>query len=247
MLNAALLSIRSHTVSGPHVRHVLCAFLFLAMSLTANTAAAENSPTPSTSPSAMAANPLLTESTLPYHIPPFDKIKDEQFVPAMEQGMAEELKQVDVIAANPEKPTFENTIVALERGGQLLARADRIFSNLNSAHTNPALQKIDTEMAPKLSAHRDAIHLNGPLFARVQAIYDSRDKAGLDPESKYLVERYYKDFVRAGARLSDSDKVKLKAMNAARSPLREPEAARSPLRRRATITITGQRSPSRST
>ncbi|MDQ6654309.1 MAG: dipeptidyl carboxypeptidase II, partial [Verrucomicrobiota bacterium] len=167
--------------------------------------------------SAIAAddvNPLLTESTLPYQLPPFDKIKNEDFQPALEQGMAEQLQEIDKIATNKEQPTFENTIVAMERSGRLLQRANRTFSNLNGCNTNPELQRIDKEMSPKFAAHQDAIRLNGPLFARVQAIYDERDKLKLDPESKFLVERYYKDFVRAGAKLSDPDKTKLKAMNA---------------------------------
>jgi peptidyl-dipeptidase Dcp len=159
-------------------------------------------------------NPLLIESSLPYRVPPFDKIKDEHFAPAMEAGMHEKLKEVDAVANKSEKPSFENTIVALERTGRLLDRAERTFSNLNACNTNPTLQKIETEMAPKLSAHRDAIHLNSKLFARVQELYDNRDKLGLDPESAYLLERYYKDFVRAGAKLSDSDKETLKKMNA---------------------------------
>src|SRR5438105_10659757 len=159
-------------------------------------------------------NPLLKESTLPYHYPPFDKIKDEHFTPAIEAGMSEQLKEIEPIANNSEKPTFDNTVVALERTGQLLDRAERTFENLNSCNTNPKMQKIEKEMAPKLSAHRDAIHLNGKLFARVQQLYDNRDKLGLDPESAYLLERYYKDFVRAGAKLSDADKEKLKKINA---------------------------------
>src|SRR6059036_424362 len=158
-------------------------------------------------------NPLMNESALPYHVPPFDKIRDEHFAPAMEAGMREELKEVEVVANNSEKPTFENTIVALERTGRLLDRAERTFDNLNACNTNPTLQKIETEMAPKLAAHRDAIHLNSKLFARVQELYDNRDKLGLDPESAYLLERYYKDFVRAGAKLSDPDKEKLKKIN----------------------------------
>jgi peptidyl-dipeptidase Dcp len=159
-------------------------------------------------------NPLLKESALPYHYPPFDKIKDAHFVPAIEAGMREQLKEVDLVANNSEKPTFENTVVALERTGRLLDRAEQTFSNLNACNTNPTLQKIEKEMAPKLSAHRDAIHLNGKLFARIQELYDNRDKLGLDPESAYLLERYYKDFVRAGAKLSDPDKEKLKKINA---------------------------------
>src|ERR1700736_4309879 len=159
-------------------------------------------------------NPLLKESTLPYHLPPFDKIKDEHFVPAIEAGMREQLKEVDTVANNSAKATFENTVVALERTGRLLDRAEQTFSNLNACNTNPAMQKIETEMAPKLSAHSDAIHLNGKLFARIKELYDNREKLGLDPESAYLLERYYKDFVRAGAKLSDPDKEKLKKINA---------------------------------
>src|SRR5213082_291574 len=158
-------------------------------------------------------NPLLKESALPYHYPPFDKIKDDHFVPAIEVGMREQLKEVDVVANSSEKATFDNTVVALERTGRLLDRAEQTFSNLNDCNTNPALQKIETEMAPKLAAHRDAIHLNGKLFARIQQLYDNRDTLGLDSESAYLLERYYKDFVRAGAKLSDSDKEKLKKIN----------------------------------
>src|SRR4029077_1778860 len=169
-------------------------------------------------------NPSRTESPPPYHGPPLHKIKDEHFAPAMEAGMREQLKEVEAVANNSGKPTFENTVVALERTGRLLDRAERTFSNLNACNTNPTLQKIETEMAPKLSAHRDAIHLNGKLFARLKELYDNRDKfaaanpsgggLGLDPESAYLLERYYKDFVRAGAQLSDADKEKLKKINA---------------------------------
>src|ERR1043166_2560419 len=161
-------------------------------------------------------NSLMTESALPYHYPAFDKIKDDHFVPAIEAGMREELKEIEPIANSSDKPTFDNTIVALERTGRLLDRAQRPFSNLNACDTNPTRQKIEKEIAPKLSAHRDQIFLNPKLFARVQKLYDKRDKfaaanpsdggLGLDPESAYLLERYYKDFVRAGAKLSDADK-----------------------------------------
>src|SRR5215475_7079833 len=176
-----------------------------AISVIAQTSPVQNSNT--------ADNPLLTESSLPYHVPPFDKIKDEHFAPAIEQGMREQLKEVDAVVNNSEKPTFDNTIVALERTGRLLDRAQRTFSNLNACNTNPAMQKIDKEMSPKLAAHRDEIFLNPKLFARVQQLYDNRGKLGLDPESAYLLERYYKDFVRAGAKLSDADKEKLKKIN----------------------------------
>ena len=159
-------------------------------------------------------NPLLKESGLPFHYPAFDKIKNEHFAPAMEAGMREQLKEIEPIANSAEKPTFDNTVVALERTGRLLDRAETTFSNLNACNTNPALQKIEEETAPKLAAHRDAIHLNGKLFARIKELYDNRDKLGLDAESAYLLERYYKDFVRAGAKLSDPDKEKLKKINA---------------------------------
>src|SRR5882672_3056538 len=161
----------------------------------------------------IADNPFLTESSLPYHVPPFDKIKDEHFAPAIEAGMRDQLKEVEAVANDSEKPTFDNTIVALERTGRLLDRAQRTFSNLNACNTNPTLQKIDKEMAPKLAAHHDEIFLNPKLFARVQQLYDNRNHLGLDPESAYLLERYYKDFVRAGAKLSDADKEKLKKIN----------------------------------
>src|SRR6184192_1922138 len=196
-------------VKSRSTQSALCAVLamthIVVISVTAQTPPVQNSN--------VEGNPLLTESSLPYHVPPFDRIKDEHFAPAMEKGMREELKEVEVVANNSEKPTFENTIVALERTGRLLDRAERTFDNLNACNTNPTLQKIETEMAPKLAAHRDAIHLNSKLFARVQELYDNRDKLGLDPESAYLLERYYKDFVRAGAKLSDPDKEKLKKIN----------------------------------
>src|SRR5438270_11292887 len=167
-----------------------------------------------TKPSAATAdNPLLTESTLPYRVPPFDKIKDEHFAPAIKAGMREQLKEVGAVVNNSEKPTFDNTIVGLERTGRLLDRAERTFANLNAADTNPTRQKIETEIAPKLSAHRDEIHLNPKLFPRIQELYSNRDKLGLDPESSYLLERYYKDFVRAGAKLCDADKTRLRAIN----------------------------------
>jgi peptidyl-dipeptidase Dcp len=179
--------------------------------ITAISVIAQTSPVQSPS---IADNPLLTESSLPYHVPPFDKIKNEHFAPAIEEGMREQLKEIATVANNPEKPTFDNTIVALERTGRLLDRAERTFSNLNACNTNPAMQKIDKEMAPKLAAHHDEIFLNPKLFARVQQLYDNREHLGLDPESAYLLERYYKDFVRAGAKLSDADKEKLKKINA---------------------------------
>ena len=202
----------SHVTLSHHPRRVTFFAVFCASLLASAIQAADESPRPAATP--MTENPLLKESTLDLHYPLFDKIKDEHFAPAYEQGMAEQLKEIEPIAASKEPPTFENTIVALEKTGDLLGRVDRIFSNLSSANTNPALQKVETEMAPKLAAHQDAIFLNGPLFQRIETLYNHRAKLGLDEESQWLVERYYKDFVRAGAKLSDTDKTKLKKMNA---------------------------------
>ncbi|MBA2241952.1 MAG: M3 family metallopeptidase [Chthoniobacterales bacterium] len=171
-------------------------------------------PSPRPDKKTAPANPLLAESTLPYKLPPFDQIKSEHFSPAYAVALPEHLQEVEAIAASKDEPTFENTIVALEKSGRALDRVNNVFSNLTGAHTNPVLQKTEAEMAPKLAAHEDAIRLNTSLFARVQSLYDRREQLGLDEEAKYLLDRYYKDFVRAGAKLSDTDKKKLKAMNA---------------------------------
>ena len=168
----------------------------------------------------MTDNPLLKESSLPYQYPHFDRIKEEQFVPAMEAGMAEQLKEIDAIANNPAAPTFENTLAAMERSGKMLERAQRVFSGLNGTHTNPKLQAIEKETAPKLAAHADAIRLNPALFKRIQKLYDERERLAFDPESKRLIERYHLDFVRAGAKLSEADKTRLKAMNTELATLR---------------------------
>jgi len=161
----------------------------------------------------LAANPFFKTSTLPLQYPAFDKIRNEHFAPAFKAGMEQELKEVAAIANNPKPATFENTVVALERGGQLLRRVRTAFSNLQGANTNDALDAIDQEMSPKLAAHADAIYLNAKLFQRIQSLYDKRDKLGLDAESAYLLERYHLDFVRAGAKLNAADKEKLKALN----------------------------------
>ena len=163
---------------------------------------------------AMTDNPLLSESNLPLGYPRFDAIRNEHFAPAFERGMAEHLKEIEAIAKNPEKPGFDNTIVAMERAGQLLDRTSRVFFSLSGANTNPEIQKLQREIAPKLAAHEDAITLDPELFARVTALYDARDTLGLDPESQRLLWRYHRDFVREGAKLKEADKQKLKALNA---------------------------------
>ncbi|HEY0490779.1 MAG TPA: M3 family metallopeptidase [Telluria sp.] len=160
-----------------------------------------------------ASNPFAKLSTLPFHYPAFDKIKDEHFLPAYAAGMREHLREIDVIANNRKAPTFENTIVAMERAGQLLTRVATTFANLQGANTNDKLDAIDREMSPKMAAHFDAVFLNEKLYQRVKTLNDKRAKLGLDKESAHLLDRYNKDFVRAGARLSAADKEKLKSLN----------------------------------
>ena len=172
------------------------------------------------SASDMSDNPLLKESSLLYQFPHFDRIKEEHFVPAMEAGMAEQLKEMEGIANNPAVPTFENTLAAMERSGKTLERAQRVFSGLNGTHTNPKLQAIEKETAPKLAAHADAIRLNPALFKRIQKLYEERERLAFDPESKRLIERYHLDFVRAGAKLSETDKTRLKEINTELASLR---------------------------
>ena len=166
-----------------------------------------------------ASNPFAARSTLPFELPPFDEIRDADFGPAIEAGMAEQMKEVRAIAASPDAPTFENTLVALERSGQLLNRALLVFSNITSANTNPALDKLQAELAPKLAAHTDAIFMDDALFARAKKLYDTRQGLGLDPESARLLERYHTIFVRAGAELSPAAKDQLKGLNGRLSTL----------------------------
>lgn len=158
-------------------------------------------------------NPFFTTSELPLGMPPFDRIANAHFGPALERGMEEEFAEVQHIASDPEPATFANTLVALERSGRLLRRVQATFNNLTSAHTNDSLEALRTEFAPRLSAHRDRIRLNGPLFARIESIHERMDELGLTGEDRRLVERYHTDFVRAGARLSDTDKERLRALN----------------------------------
>jgi len=168
-----------------------------------------------------ASNPFATPSTLPFQAPPFDKIKDSDFQPALEEGMKQQLVEVDAIANNPDTPTFANTIEAMERTGELLQRVDAVVSGLAGSNTNPTIQKVRTEEAPKLAAHQDAIYLNSKLFTRVKAVYDRRETLGLNAEATYLVERYYLDFVRSGALLFETDKSTLRALNKEESELRD--------------------------
>src|SRR5205085_12640549 len=152
---------------------------------------APTSPVMSNSTFAAESNPFFNESTLPFQAPPFDKIKDSDYQPALAEGMNRQLVEVEAIANNNEPPTFVNTIEAMERSGALLTRASKVFFGLTQANTNPTIQKIESEEAPKLAAHQDKIYLNSKLFARVKSLYDRRATLSLDPEAKYLVEQYY--------------------------------------------------------
>ena len=164
-------------------------------------------------------NPFYSASTLPFQAPPFDKIKDSDYQPAIEAGMAEQIREVGEIADNPAAPTFENTLVALEKTGQLFNRVMAVFNGVAGANTDPELQKVQSVEAPKLAALQDAIFLNSKLFARVSAVYNERASLKLDPESLRLVEWDYKQFVHNGAALSDADKAQLKKLNEEESTL----------------------------
>ena len=166
-----------------------------------------------------ASNPFAAKSTLPYQAPPFDRIKDADYQPALEAGMREHIAEIAKIAALAEAPTFANTIEAMERSGQLLQRTAAVFFALTSADTNETLQKVEGEVAPKLAAHRDAIYLDDKLFQRVKTLHDTRATLGLDAEQSELVQRYYRNFVRAGALLGEADKAKLRALNTEESTL----------------------------
>jgi peptidyl-dipeptidase Dcp len=162
-------------------------------------------------------NPFAHPSALQYQAPPFDQIKDSDYEPAIEDGMKAQLAETDAIANQSDAPTFENTIVAMERSGDLLTRAGRVFFAMTKANTNETLQNAEEAIAPKMAAHQDTIFLNAKLFARVAAVYEHRQD--LDPEAKYLVERYYEDFVHAGAKLPEADQTTLRALNKEESTL----------------------------
>ena len=168
---------------------------------------------PAPAPQAERENPLFVASDLPLQAPPFDRIKDSDFKPAFEEGMKRQLAEVEAIANSSEAPTFDNTLVALEKSGRLLDRTTLVFDALTAANTNPELQALQEEMAPLQAAHEDAIYLNPKLFERIRSVYDQRETLDLDPESRRLVEWYYADFVHHGAKLSDADKAKLKELN----------------------------------
>ncbi|MBP0996137.1 peptidyl-dipeptidase Dcp [Serratia fonticola] len=158
-------------------------------------------------------NPFFAASQLSFQAPRFDVISESDYAPAIAAGIQQKLAEVEKIANNPAEPTFDNTFVALEKSGALLTRTMNVFGAMTSANTSDTLQKLDEETSPKLAALDDAIMLNSKLFARIKAIYDRRDSLNLDPESLRLVEVTYKNYVLAGANLSEADKTQLKALN----------------------------------
>ena len=158
-------------------------------------------------------NPFFQVYDTPYNVPPFDKIKNEHFKPAILEGIKKHQEEIDAIANASAAPTFDNTILAMENAGELLSNVNVVFSNLNSANTNKEIQNIAKETAPNLSAHRDNIYLNEKLFARVKALWDKKETLGLNLEQAKILDNSYKDFVRSGANLSDSDKAILRKIN----------------------------------
>jgi peptidyl-dipeptidase Dcp len=168
--------------------------------------------TPGQVPSA-PENPLMQPSTLPFGALPFDRISDSDYQPAIEAGMAQQLDEMNAIANNPAPPTFDNTLVAMEKSGQLLARATGAFGVMVATNSNPQLLRVREIVAPELAAHEDAIYLNPKLFARVDAIHKNLDQLTLDPESRHLVVTYYRRFVHAGADLSPAKQAQLRQIN----------------------------------
>ncbi|MEX0721988.1 MAG: M3 family metallopeptidase [Balneolaceae bacterium] len=161
----------------------------------------------------MTNNPFVSPSTLAFEAPDFSKIENQHYRPAFEEGMKQQLQEMDQIAANSEEPTFENTIVAMETSGELLTRVQRVFFNLTSAHTNENIQEIQSEMAPKFASHSDNILLNSDLFARVEMLYNKREELGLDKESLKLLKDTRRDFVRAGAQLNENEQIRIREIN----------------------------------
>ena len=159
------------------------------------------------------ANPFAERSTLEYELPPFALIKEEHYLPAFYEGCTQQLAEVQEILNTPGEATFENTIVALEKSGQMLSRVLRVFFNKSSSDTSDSLDAIEEELAPKLAAHQDAINLNPALYSRIKALYDNRESLGLNSEDAWLLERYYKRLIHAGAHLTDAERERLKQLN----------------------------------
>jgi peptidyl-dipeptidase Dcp len=164
-------------------------------------------------------NPFLAPSPLPYQLPPFAGIRDEHYRPAFEAGMAEQLAEVRAITADPAEPSVENTLVALERSGQVLQRVASVFFALSATDATEFRTALEEELAPLLAAHADAVRLDRALFARIANLHERRDTLGLDPETAYLLERYHTEYTLAGAGLSGEDTATLRSLNVRLSTL----------------------------
>ena len=199
------------------MKKTLLAVTISSLALHTATALAQTTPNqanpPSLDASSTVANPLFMPSKYQFSFPAFDQIRSEHFEPAYAEALRQHNAEIKTIAEESQAPSFENTVVAMEKSGQMLGRVARIFSNLSGTDTNPVLEALARELAPKLSAHNDGIFLNTQLFQRINAVYQQRAKLGLDAQSLRLLERYHTDFVRAGANLSASDQTKLRALN----------------------------------
>jgi peptidyl-dipeptidase Dcp len=160
-----------------------------------------------------AENPFFAESDTPFGVPPFDRIKLEHYVPAFDEGMKRHAAEIAAIAENPQPATFDNTVAAMERSGEMLKRVSNVFFAQNSALTSDEMQKIAQEIAPSLSKHADDILMNENLFVRVKSVYDKRKGLGLDPEQAKLLDKTYKNFVRNGANLDQDKQAKLREIN----------------------------------
>lgn len=207
---------------SPLLTGALAGAITLALGLTACSKPEGEAPAPTASAPAesapaaaadLADNPFMSPSTLPLMAPDFTRIRDEHYLPALLEGMKQHAAEIEAIANNPEPPTVENTLVALERSGALLQRTARVFGNLAGTDTNPTIQKVQAEFSPKMAAHQDSILLNPKLFERVKSIYDAREVLNLDAETKRLVEQTHLRMVRAGAELSEDAKTRIRALN----------------------------------
>jgi peptidyl-dipeptidase Dcp len=194
------------------VMFVMICFVGLSLALV-SCAKKENQPPPASAAAPVEANPFFASYGTPFETPPFDKIRDAHFMPAFQEGMARQKKEIEAVVANPEPPTFVNTIESVERSGELLTRVSNVFFCLSEANTNEVLQKIEADISPLLAKHRDDINLDPKLFARVKAVYDERDKLVLTTEQVRLLDKFYKNFVRGGANLGEAAKAEFRKIN----------------------------------
>src|SRR6476620_5374351 len=200
------------------LRHLLFASAAITLAATPTFAAAKK-PAASAAATLASSSPFAKPSALPFQTPDFSKIKDSDYLPALLAGMAQQKQEVTAIANNPAAPTFDNTVVAMERSGLLLERANLAFSAVNGANTYDTLQATDTKTAPLFAAHNDFIYLNPKLFQRFKTLHDSQASLGLNAEQATLLDVYYKQFVHAGAELSPAKQAQLKTMNTRLSTL----------------------------